>query len=66
VVNVVNGTPGAPINVTDDTNNETFPQILVNPQGTVYLSWTTGDASGSAATDTVNFTSIPNCAAVQQ
>jgi hypothetical protein len=66
IVNVVNGVPGAPINVTDDTRNELNPQILVNPQGSIYLSWTTNDSSGSAATVTANFASIPNCAAVAQ
>jgi hypothetical protein len=58
VVQVLNGVPGAPINVTDDTGNEQGQQILVSPQGTVYLSWT--GANG------LTFTSIPNCAAVQQ
>jgi hypothetical protein len=64
VVNVVNGTPGAPINVTDDITNEQTPQILVNPQGSVYLSWTGQNAAQTA--NQVFFASIPNCAAVAQ
>ena len=57
VIQVVNGVPGTPINVTNFPGGA-FPQIAVNPQGTVYLSWFGGTS--------VNFASIPNCAAVQQ
>lgn len=64
VVNVVNGAPGAPINVTDDITNERLPQILVNPQGSIYLSWTGQNAAQT--TNQVFFASIPNCAAVAQ
>jgi hypothetical protein len=64
VVNVDNGAPGAPINVTDDITNELIPQILVNPQGSVYLSWTGQNAAQTA--NEVFFASIPNCAAVAQ
>lgn len=63
-VQVLNGVPGAPINVTDDATNEQFPQILVNPQGAVYLSWTGQNTAGTVAE--TYFASIPNCAAVQQ
>lgn len=58
VIQVLNGVPGAPIHVTDDTGIEVEPELLVNPQGTVYLSWT--GANG------VTFASLPNCATVAQ
>jgi hypothetical protein len=57
VMQVVNGVPGTPINVTNFPGGA-FAQIAVNPQGTIYLSWFGGTS--------VNFASIPNCAAVQQ
>lgn len=60
VTQVVNGVPGAPVNVTNTPGGEIAPLIAVNPQGTVYLSWV-GDNGTS-----VNFASIPSCAAVQQ
>jgi hypothetical protein len=64
VVNVVNGVPGAPINVTDDTTEDVAPQILVSPQGTVYLAWTGISVSGTNSS--TFFAPIPNCAAVAQ
>jgi len=67
VVNVLNGVPGTPINVSNSPGGEGEPQIVVNPQGTVYLSWVgfTGQDSGPVVT-TVTFASIPNCGAVQK
>jgi hypothetical protein len=69
VVQVLNGIPGAPINVTFTQGSESQPQIVVNPQGTVYLSWL-GDpdavaGSGGNVIGPIKFASIPNCAAVQ-
>jgi hypothetical protein len=64
IVNVVNGVPGAPINITDDTAQVGSPQLLVNPQGTVYVSWTSTPVN--ATNSSVLFTSLPNCAAVAQ
>jgi hypothetical protein len=64
IVNVVNGVPGAPFNVTDDPTGKSTPQILVNPQGTVYLAWTSATVTGSNSS--ALFTSIPNCAAIAQ
>jgi hypothetical protein len=70
VVQVLNGVPGPPINVTFSTGGEKQPQIVVNPQGTVYLSWVSNpdDVGGSAGTSfgPIKFVAIPNCAAVQQ
>ncbi len=70
VVQVLNGVPSAPINVTFTTGSEHQPQIVVNPQGTVYLSWV-GDPDDVGESDgisigPVKFASLPNCAAVQQ
>jgi hypothetical protein len=67
VVNVVNGVPGAPLNVTDSPGFERFPQLLVNPQGTVYLSWDSAlSNSNDFGPSSAFFASIPNCAAVAQ
>jgi hypothetical protein len=64
-VQVLNGVPGAPINVSfGNLGDKTFPQILINPQGTVYLSWSGENADQTA--ENVFFASIPNCAAVAQ
>ena len=64
-VQVLNGVPGAPINVSfGNLGDKTFPQILINPQGTVYLSWTGTNVDETA--QSVFFASIPNCAAVAQ
>jgi hypothetical protein len=64
IVNVVNGIPGAPFNVTDDATGKSTPQILVNPQGTIYLAWTSATVTGSNTS--ALFTTIPNCAAIAQ
>jgi hypothetical protein len=64
IVNVVNGVPGAPFNVTDDATGKSGPQILVNPQGTVYLAWGSSSVTGSSTS--ALFASIPNCAAIAQ
>jgi hypothetical protein len=67
VVQVLNGVPGAPMNVTDTGASEGHPQIAVSPQSTVYLSWVSDNDNNASSTpfDTVNFAAIPNCAAVQ-
>jgi hypothetical protein len=57
VMQVVNGVPGTPVNMSYSTLDEQHPQILVNPQGTVYVSW--------IGVGGVNFAAIPNCAAIQ-
>lgn len=67
VVQVLNGVPGAPINVTSTGASEGHPQIAVSPQSTIYLSWVSDNDNVASSTpfDTVNFAAIPNCAAVQ-
>jgi hypothetical protein len=67
VVQVLNGVPGAPMNVTDTGASEGHPQIAVSPQSTIYLTWVSDNDNSASSTpfDTVNFTAIPNCAAVQ-
>jgi hypothetical protein len=67
IVNVVNGVPGVPVNVTDSPAVEASPQLIVNSQGTVYLSWTSSPTTANSFGPTsLLFASIPNCAAVQQ
>jgi hypothetical protein len=67
VVNVVNGVPGAPMNVTDSPAVDASPQLLVNSQGTVYLTWTsTPTTANSSGPTSLLFTSLPNCAALAQ
>jgi hypothetical protein len=67
IVNVVNGVPGAPMNVTDSPMVEASPQLIVNPQGTVYLTWTsTPTTINSSGPTSLLFASIPNCGAVAQ
>jgi hypothetical protein len=67
VVQVLNGLPGSPMNVTNTGASEGHPQIAVSPQSTIYLSWVSDNDNSSTSTpfDTVNFAAIPNCAAVQ-
>jgi hypothetical protein len=64
-VQVLNGVPGAPINVSfGNLGDKSYPEILINPQGNVYLSWTGTNVNGTA--QNVFFASVPNCAAVAQ
>ena len=67
VVQVLNGVPGAPMNVTDTGASEGHPLIAVSPQSTIYLTWVSDNDNNASSTpfDTVNFAAIPNCAAVQ-
>jgi hypothetical protein len=67
IVNVVNGVPGVPVNVTDSPAVEASPQLIVNSQGTVYLSWTSSPTTANSFGPTsLLFAPIPNCAAVAQ
>jgi hypothetical protein len=68
VVHVLNGVPGTPINVTNTPASEGHPQIAVNPQGAVYLTWVSDNdnGSGSVPFNTISFAAIPNCGAVQK
>jgi hypothetical protein len=67
VVQVLNGVPGAPINVSNSLGSEGHPQIAVNAQSTVYLSWVAdNNQGGGIATDSVVFAAIPNCGAVHK
>jgi hypothetical protein len=68
VVQVLNGVPGTPIDVTNTEASEGHPQIAVNPQSTVFVTWVTDNENGP---NSPNFTSImsasiPNCGAVQK
>jgi hypothetical protein len=64
-VQVLNGVPGTPLNVTNSIASEGHPQIAVNPQGTVYLTWVSDNNQGGGIfTDSVMFAAIPNCGAV--
>jgi hypothetical protein len=67
IVQVLNGVPGSPMNVTNTGASEGHPQIAVSPQSTIYLSWVSDNDNTASSTpfDTVNFAAIPNCAAVQ-
>jgi hypothetical protein len=64
-VQVLNGVPGTPINVTDTPASEGHPQIAVNSQGTVFLTWVSDNDNGSASVpfDTIGFAALPNCGA---
>jgi hypothetical protein len=65
VVQVLNGVPGTPLNVTNSIASEGHPQIAVNAQGTVYLTWVSDNNQGGGIfTDSVMFAAVPNCAAV--
>jgi hypothetical protein len=67
IMNIVDGVPGVPVNLTYSTGVEASPQLLVNPQGTVYVSWTsTPTTMNSSGPESLLFASIPNCAAVAQ
>jgi hypothetical protein len=68
VVQVLNGVPGTPINVTNTPASEGHPQIAVNTQGIVFVSWVSDNNTGGSSTpfNTVDFDAIPNCGAVQK
>jgi hypothetical protein len=67
VVNVLNGVVGTPINLTNSVASEGHPQIAVNAQSNVFVSWVTdNNQGGGTATDSIVFAAVPNCAAVQK
>jgi len=68
VVQVLNGVPGTPIDVTNTPASEGHPQIAVTPQGTVYLTWVTNNENGPTSPNynSIVFAAIPNCAAGQK
>jgi hypothetical protein len=68
VVHVLNGVPGTPINVTNTPASEGHPQIAVNSQSTVFVTWVSNNDNGGAAQpfDTIGFAALPNCGAVQK
>jgi hypothetical protein len=68
LVNVVNGVPGTPINVTNTEASEGHPQIAVNAQSTVFLTWVTDNQNGtnSSPFDSIVSAAIPNCGAAQK
>jgi hypothetical protein len=65
VVNVVNGVPGTPIDVTNTEASEGHPQIAVNSQSTVFLTWVTDNQNGPNPSpfDSIISAAIPNCGA---
>lgn len=68
LVNVVNGTPGSPINLTNSGASEGHPQIAVNAQSNVFVSWVTNNENTSTSTpfNSIVFATVPNCGAVQK
>ncbi|HEY2820178.1 MAG TPA: hypothetical protein VGJ06_03970 [Candidatus Acidoferrum sp.] len=68
LVNVVNGIPGTSINVTNSAASEGHPQIAVNAQSNVFVSWVTNNQNTSTSTpfNSVAFAAVPNCGAVQK
>ena len=68
LVNVVNGAPGTPINLSNSGASEGHPQISVNPQSNVYVSWVTDNQNTSTAQpfNSIVFASVPNCGAVKK
>ena len=67
LINVVNGVPGTPINLTNSQASEGHPQIAVNPQSNVFVSWVSdNNQGGGTATDSIVFAAVPNCGAVQK
>ncbi len=67
VVHVLNGVVGTPINLTNSSASEGHPQIAVNAQSNVFVSWVTdNNQGGGTATDSIVFAAVPNCGAVQK
>lgn len=67
LVHVINGVPGTPLNLSNSAASEGHPQIAINSQSNVFVSWVTdNNQGGGTATDSVIFTALPNCGAVQK
>jgi hypothetical protein len=62
LVSVVGGVPAAPINLTDTAASEGHPQIAVDAQSNVFVTWVTDNGQGGGiATDSIVFAAVPNC-----
>lgn len=68
LVHVLNGAPETPINLSNSGASEGHPQIAVNPQSNVYVSWVTDNQNTSTAQplNSIVFASVRNCGAVQK
>jgi len=65
LVHVIGGVPGKPINLTNSAASEGHPQIEVNAQSNVFVTWVTdNNQGGGIATDSIVFASVPNCGTV--
>lgn len=66
LVHVVGGVPGTPVNLSNSMGSEGHPQIAVNEQSNVFVTWVTdNNQGGGLATDSIVFASLPNCGAVK-
>lgn len=64
LTSVVGGVPGTPINLSNTPASEGHPQIAVDAQSNVFVTWVTDNGQGGGiATDSIVFTSVPNCGA---
>jgi hypothetical protein len=63
---IVGGVPQKPSNLSSTPEaTENHPQIAVNPQGTVFVTWVTGPnaVNGSGGPPSIVFSAIPDCGA---
>jgi hypothetical protein len=64
LTSVVGGVPGTPINLSNTSASEGHPQIAVDAQSNVFVTWVTDNGQGGGiATDSIVFMSVPNCGA---
>jgi hypothetical protein len=62
LVHVIGGVPSTPVNLSNTTGSEGHPQIAVNAQSNVFVTWVTdNNQGGGLATDSIVFASLPNC-----
>jgi len=64
LTSVIGGVPGTPINLSNTPASEGHPQIAVDAQSNVFVTWVTDNGQGGGiATDNIVFTLVPNCGA---
>jgi hypothetical protein len=64
---IAGGVPGQAINLSKEPNSaKGHPQILVNAQSNVFVTWVTDNGLGdNIATDSIIFAEVPNCGALK-
>jgi hypothetical protein len=61
---VVGGVPSIPVNLSHTPGSEGHPQMIVNHQSNVFVTWDATADNSTGGLGTVVFASVPNCGAV--